>query len=144
MVYTPTGEPFQSKFFYESLILPLESCSEEELAAFELLKTIFPWVALPLACCCCCYCQRRNKGVWVVAVTRIGSFQQIESSSVPFPSQHKEGSCSQHVSRSCLASVPSSSVGQEQPDSALILSPCLWSSKNFLTYVYNKLINFIC
>lgn len=62
LVYMPTGDPFKSNFLYESLILSCEeSCAEEELAAFELLKTIFPWVALPLACCCCCYCQRRSK-----------------------------------------------------------------------------------
>lgn len=68
----PTGEPFRSKFFYESLILPhVESCGEEELAAFELLKTIFPWVALPLACCCCYYCQRRSMGVWVASVREL-------------------------------------------------------------------------
>lgn len=78
LVYMRAGGPFQSNFFYESLILPcVESCSEEELAAFELLKTIFPWVALPQACCCYCYCQRRNKGVGVVAFMRTGSSQQI-------------------------------------------------------------------
>lgn len=86
----PTGEPFQSKFLYESLILPrVESCREEELAAFELLKTIFSWVALPLACCCCCCCQRRNKGVWVVAVTRIGLLPAaiILVCTLPFPTE---------------------------------------------------------
>lgn len=51
-------------FFYGSLILPgVESCNQEELASFVLLKTIFPWVALLLACCCCCCCQKRNKAV---------------------------------------------------------------------------------
>lgn len=38
-----TGEPFQSNCFYESLILShVESCSEEDLATLELLKTVFP------------------------------------------------------------------------------------------------------
>lgn len=43
----PTGEPFQSSCFYESLILShVESCSEEDPAALELLKSVFPrWCA---------------------------------------------------------------------------------------------------